>query len=89
MTTCHCMTENPGDGYGERVVTHFGGCPLHPDFEETQTLRRAKGDVKSVGCPRCLAPPGRKCNVGLYFSRPAKRSHHERYEAARKSQEQT
>lgn len=28
---CDCMTENPGDGYGERVVTHSARCPLHPD----------------------------------------------------------
>lgn len=28
---CHCMTEDPGDGYGERVLTHSGSCPEHPD----------------------------------------------------------
>ena len=28
---CTCMTEDPGDGYGERVVTHSGTCPEHPD----------------------------------------------------------
>lgn len=28
---CHCMTEDPGDGLGERVVTHSGGCHLHPE----------------------------------------------------------
>jgi hypothetical protein len=32
---CGCMTEDPGDGYGERVVTHSGKCPLHPDYDET------------------------------------------------------
>ena len=29
---CDCMTEDPGDGYGERVVTHSAGCELHPEF---------------------------------------------------------
>lgn len=28
---CTCMTEDPGDGFGERVVTHSGGCPLAPE----------------------------------------------------------
>lgn len=27
---CQCMTEDPGDGFGERVVEHSGSCPLHP-----------------------------------------------------------
>ena len=25
------MTEDPGDGYGERVVTHSLECPQHPE----------------------------------------------------------
>lgn len=28
--SCDCMTEDPGDGLGERVVTHSRRCPLHP-----------------------------------------------------------
>lgn len=31
-STCTCMTEDPGDGFGERVVIHSGSCRLHPDF---------------------------------------------------------
>jgi len=31
MPTCTCMTEDLGDGLGERVVTHSGTCPKHPD----------------------------------------------------------
>lgn len=34
---CHCMTEDPGDGLGERVVTHSGGCPLHPEYDPAQS----------------------------------------------------
>ena len=30
---CRCMTEDPGDGLGERVVTHSSGCPLHPESD--------------------------------------------------------
>lgn len=31
VKTCGCMTEDPGDGLGERVVTHSLGCPQHPE----------------------------------------------------------
>ncbi len=31
---CDCMTEDPGDGYGERVVTHSGACYLHPENDD-------------------------------------------------------
>lgn len=31
--TCQCMTEDPGDGLGERVVTHSLSCRLHPEHE--------------------------------------------------------
>jgi hypothetical protein len=27
------MTEDPGDGDGERVVTHSLRCPDHPEYE--------------------------------------------------------
>lgn len=30
---CGCMTEDPGDGSGERVVTHSMTCPLHPEHD--------------------------------------------------------
>lgn len=30
------MTEDPGDGLGERVVTHSLTCPEHPDFDEAR-----------------------------------------------------
>lgn len=30
---CECMTEDLGDGFGERVVTHSSGCVLHPDYD--------------------------------------------------------
>ena len=33
MNACDCMVEDPGDGYGERVVTHSGTCPLHPEHD--------------------------------------------------------
>lgn len=32
---CRCMTEDPGDGYGERVVTHSLTCHEHPEHEES------------------------------------------------------
>lgn len=32
-TGCRCMTEDPGDGWGERVVTHSSLCPLHPEAD--------------------------------------------------------
>jgi hypothetical protein len=31
---CECMTEDLGDGFGERVVTHSMRCPLHPEYDE-------------------------------------------------------
>lgn len=31
--TCQCMTEDPGDGWGERVITHALSCPLHPEHD--------------------------------------------------------
>ena len=33
MPECTCMTEDPHDGFGERVVTHSLTCSLHPDYE--------------------------------------------------------
>lgn len=33
-SVCTCMTEDLGDGYGERVVTHSSGCPDYPDPTE-------------------------------------------------------
>jgi len=32
VLTCTCMTEDPGDGFGERVVIHSLSCPEHPDY---------------------------------------------------------
>lgn len=30
-TACGCMAEDPGDGFGLRVVTHSAGCAEHPE----------------------------------------------------------
>lgn len=32
---CQCMTEDPGDGWGERVLVHSARCPLHPEHDGT------------------------------------------------------
>jgi hypothetical protein len=32
QAVCGCMAEDPGDGEGERVLTHSMSCPLHPDY---------------------------------------------------------
>lgn len=34
MPSCDCMTEDPGDGYGERVMTHSSTCREHPEYDE-------------------------------------------------------
>jgi hypothetical protein len=34
MRDCDCMTEDLGDGLGERVVTHSLSCPLHPEYRK-------------------------------------------------------
>ena len=39
---CSCMTEDPGDGLGERVLIHTGGCPANnfpPAVEPARTER--------------------------------------------------
>ena len=33
---CGCMAENPGDGEGERVLTHSATCFLHPDYPSAE-----------------------------------------------------
>lgn len=35
MNRCTCMTEDPRDGYGERVVTHSLSCKEHPEHDAT------------------------------------------------------
>lgn len=39
---CTCMTEDPGDGYGERVVTHSLDCPEHPEHDRADEIRDGK-----------------------------------------------
>lgn len=31
---CTCMPENPGDGGGERVLTHSSTCFHHPEYDK-------------------------------------------------------
>lgn len=33
LPACLCMTEDPGDGLGERVVTHSLTCREHPEHD--------------------------------------------------------
>ncbi len=43
---CNCMTEDPGDGFGERVVTHSLSCPLHPEHEsESKSAKPNKAAI--------------------------------------------
>lgn len=46
---CNCMTEDPGDGFGERVVTHSLSCPMHPDHEPEDSPAKPKPVVVSPG----------------------------------------
>lgn len=62
--TCQCMTEDPGDGFGERVVTHSSGCPEHPEYDGPTSR------VETVdGASRCrnFNAKGRQC--GNYTKR--------------------
>lgn len=60
--TCHCMTEDPGDGLGERVVTHSSSCADHPDPapvekklpaltpHQREVFDRVAGRAQRMGC---------------------------------------
>jgi len=40
---CDCMTEDPDDGLGERVITHSLRCRLHPDYDGPKAVCPGSG----------------------------------------------
>lgn len=47
-TGCACMTEDPGDGHGERVITHSGTCPQHPDYNAPLLIQKVAYETASA-----------------------------------------
>lgn len=46
---CGCMTEDPGDGFGERVVVHSMTCPLHPEHEPGEPMMKFTAQFPLAG----------------------------------------